>query len=95
MFLPCNLVARGRGGSKRVTSESVFTVVFAHRYQISRMDQTLGRISESLAVLLEQKDSAEAEGGSRLGLRRGRNYVPGSDTLPSYDQLSSSPSSFS
>ncbi|XP_056872193.1 potassium voltage-gated channel subfamily KQT member 1.1 [Takifugu flavidus] len=65
--------------------------------KISHMDQTLGRISESLAVLLEQKDSAEAEGGGRLGLglRRRHNYVPGSDPLPSYDQLSSSPSSFS
>lgn len=94
-MLPCNLIPRGWGGSKQVTSESVFTVVFTHRYQISHMDQTLGRISESLAVLLEQKDSAEAEGGGRLGLRRGRIYVPGSDPLPSYDQLSSSPSSFS
>ncbi|TWW67724.1 Potassium voltage-gated channel subfamily KQT member 1 [Takifugu flavidus] len=97
LLLPCNLVDQGQGGSKQVTSESVFTVVFAHRYQISHMDQTLGRISESLAVLLEQKDSAEAEGGGRLGLglRRRHNYVPGSDPLPSYDQLSSSPSSFS
>lgn len=76
-------------------SESVFSVVFACLHQISHMDQTLGRIAASLAVLLEQKDSAEADSRGRLGPRRGRNCVPGPDSLPSYDQLSSSPSSFS
>lgn len=59
------------------------------------MEQTLGRIAESLAVLLEQKDAGEAEGGGRLRPQRARHFVPSHDSLPSYDQLSSSPSSFS
>lgn len=59
------------------------------------MEQTLGRIAESLAVLLEQKDTGEAEGGGRLRPQRARHFVPSHDSLLSYDQLSSSPSSFS
>lgn len=59
------------------------------------MEQTLGRIAESLAVLLEQKDATEAEGRGRLRPQRGRRFVPSHDSLPSYEQLSSSPSSFS
>lgn len=56
------------------------------------MEQTLGRIAESLAVLLEQKDAGEAEGGGRLRPQRGRHFVPSHN---SYDQLSSTHSSFS
>lgn len=65
------------------------------------MDQTLNRISESLAFLLDQRDigggEVEGEGGGRLRRRLGRtcHVLPSQDSLPSYDQLSSSPSSFS
>lgn len=61
-----------------------------------RMDQTLNRIAESLAILLNQGDG-EGEGGGRQRPRLGRtsNVLPSQDSLPSYDQLSSSPSSFS
>lgn len=52
------------------------------------MDQTLNRIVESLAYLLEQKDAGgDGGGGSRLGPTC--NVLPSQDSLPSYDQLSS------
>ncbi|XP_036950191.1 potassium voltage-gated channel subfamily KQT member 1.1 isoform X2 [Acanthopagrus latus] len=68
--------------------------------KITQMDQTLNRIAESLTFLLDQRDVAEGEGGGRSGqgrprLRRTFAVVPSHDSLPSYDQLSSSPSSFS
>ncbi|XP_070762147.1 potassium voltage-gated channel subfamily KQT member 1.1 [Enoplosus armatus] len=65
--------------------------------KITNMDQTLNRIAESLAFLLGQKDVDGVEGGGRPRPRLGRtsNVVPSQDSLPSYDQLSSSPSSFS
>lgn len=79
---------------------AVFT--FVHKYvphlsQITQMDQTLNRIAESLTFLLDQRVVAEGEGGgrSRPRLRRTFVVVPSHDSLPSYDQLSSSPSSFS
>lgn len=61
------------------------------------MDQTLNRIAESLAFLLDHRDVGEGESGGRPRPRAGRNcsVVPSHDSLPSYDQLSSSPSSFS
>ncbi|XP_051234876.1 potassium voltage-gated channel subfamily KQT member 1.1 [Dicentrarchus labrax] len=65
--------------------------------KITHMDQTLNRVAESLAFLLDQRDVGEGEGGGRQRPRVGRvfNVVPSQDSLPSYDQLSSSPSSFS
>ncbi|XP_073321037.1 potassium voltage-gated channel subfamily KQT member 1.1 [Pagrus major] len=65
--------------------------------KITQMDQTLNRIAESLTFLLDQRDVVEGEGGGRLRPRLGRTFavVPSHDSLPSYDQLSSSPSSFS
>lgn len=64
--------------------------------KITHMDQTLNRIAESLTFLLDQKDAGEGESGGRPGTRPGRTFavVPSHDNLPSYDQLSSSPSSF-
>uniref|UniRef100_A0A3P8PJG4 Potassium voltage-gated channel subfamily KQT member 1 n=1 Tax=Astatotilapia calliptera TaxID=8154 RepID=A0A3P8PJG4_ASTCA len=56
--------------------------------KITHMDQTLNRIVESLAYLLEQKDAGgDGGGGSRLGPTC--NVLPSQDSLPSYDQLSS------
>ncbi|KAI3377396.1 hypothetical protein L3Q82_008585 [Scortum barcoo] len=65
--------------------------------KISHMDQTLSRISESLSFLLDHRDADGGEGGGRVRPRLGRtfNVLPSQDSLPSYDQLSSSPSSFS
>ncbi|KAK5935650.1 hypothetical protein CgunFtcFv8_020994 [Champsocephalus gunnari] len=69
--------------------------------KISHMDQTLNRIAESLTFLLAQRDPGDCEGGGGGGggvtVRRGRtcNVLPSQDSLPSYDQLSSSPSPFS
>ncbi|XP_033473936.2 potassium voltage-gated channel subfamily KQT member 1.1 [Epinephelus lanceolatus] len=65
--------------------------------KITHMDQTLNRIAESLTFLLDQRDAGEGDGGGRLRPRLGRtcNVLPSQDSLPSYDQLSSSPSSFS
>lgn len=64
--------------------------------KITHMDQALSRIAESLSFLLDQKDSAGGEGETRLRPRLGRtfNVLPSQDSLPSYEQLSSSPSSF-
>lgn len=64
------------------------------------MDQTLSRVAESLGRLLDHRDAGEAEadgGGGRLRPRPGRSgrLGPSPDSLPSYEQLSSSPSSFS
>lgn len=61
------------------------------------MDQTMKRIAESLASLLDQRDVDGGEGGGRARPRPGRtcNLQPRQDSLPSYEQLSSSPSSFS
>ncbi|XP_075874275.1 potassium voltage-gated channel subfamily KQT member 1.1 isoform X2 [Nelusetta ayraudi] len=69
--------------------------------KIAHMDQTLNRIAESLARLLDHRDAGEGEVGGgvsgRLRPRPGRSCsaVPSHDCLPSYEQLSSSPSSFS
>ncbi|KAI9519421.1 Potassium voltage-gated channel sub KQT member 1 [Dissostichus eleginoides] len=71
--------------------------------KISHMDQTLNRIAESLTFLLAQRDPGDCEGGGGGGggggvtVRRGRtcNVLPSQDSLPSYDQLSSSPSPLS
>uniref|UniRef100_A0A3B4UT26 Potassium voltage-gated channel subfamily KQT member 1 n=1 Tax=Seriola dumerili TaxID=41447 RepID=A0A3B4UT26_SERDU len=69
--------------------------------KITHMDQTLNRIAESLGFLLDQRDTGgsevECEGGGRPRPRLGRtsHVLPSQDSLPSYDQLSSSPSSFS
>ncbi|XP_038557647.1 potassium voltage-gated channel subfamily KQT member 1.1 [Micropterus salmoides] len=65
--------------------------------KITHMDQTLNRIAESLAFLLDQRDvdGGEGEGRQRPRLGRTSNVLPSQDSLPSYDQLSSSPSSFS
>ncbi|XP_071345459.1 potassium voltage-gated channel subfamily KQT member 1.1 isoform X1 [Trachinotus anak] len=67
--------------------------------KITHMDQTLNRIAESLVFLLDQRDveEVEGEGGGRSRPRLGRtcHVLPSQDSLPSYDQLSSSPSSFS
>ncbi|XP_067351750.1 potassium voltage-gated channel subfamily KQT member 1.1 isoform X5 [Channa argus] len=64
--------------------------------KITRMEQTLNRIAESLIVLTDQGDGG-GESGGRLRPQLGRtsNVLPSQDSLPSYDQLSSSPSSFS
>lgn len=61
------------------------------------MDQTLNRVAESLALLLDQRDAGEGEGVSKQRPRSGRTFtvLPSHDSLPSYDQLSSSPPSFS
>lgn len=65
------------------------------------MDQTLNRIAESLTFLLAQRDPGDCEGGGGGGggvtVRQGRtcNVLPSQDSLPSYDQLSSSPSPLS
>uniref|UniRef100_UPI003AB01A44 potassium voltage-gated channel subfamily KQT member 1.1 n=1 Tax=Centroberyx gerrardi TaxID=166262 RepID=UPI003AB01A44 len=65
--------------------------------KISHMDQTLSRISESLACLLDQRDAGGGEGGGRArpGIVRTYNVLPSQDSLPSYEQLSSSPPSSS
>ncbi|KAM6943266.1 potassium voltage-gated channel subfamily KQT member 1.1 [Xenentodon cancila] len=62
--------------------------------KISHMDQTLGHIAESLTLLLDQREVAAAEGVGRLRprLKWTCNVLPSQDSLPSYDQLSSSPS---
>uniref|UniRef100_A0A8C9ZL46 Potassium voltage-gated channel subfamily KQT member 1 n=1 Tax=Sander lucioperca TaxID=283035 RepID=A0A8C9ZL46_SANLU len=65
--------------------------------KITHMDQTLSRIAESLAFVLSQRNVGEGEGGGGPRPRPGRtfNVLPSQDSLPSYDQLSSSPSPFS
>ena len=70
--------------------------------QITHMDQTLNSICQSLTFLLEHRDAGEGEeggggGGSRPRPRLRHNFsvAPSHESLPSYEQLSSSPSSFS
>ncbi|XP_018538884.1 potassium voltage-gated channel subfamily KQT member 1.1 isoform X2 [Lates calcarifer] len=69
--------------------------------KITHMDRTLNRIAESLASLLDQRDAGGredgGEGGGRLRpqLRQTCNILHSQDSLPSYDQLSPSPPSFS
>ncbi|XP_069383102.1 potassium voltage-gated channel subfamily KQT member 1.1 isoform X2 [Paralichthys olivaceus] len=65
--------------------------------KITHMDQTLKHIAESLSFLRDQRDVGGGEGGDRQRPRLGRscNVLPSQDSLPSYDQLSSSPSSLS
>jgi len=62
------------------------------------MDHSLNRIVESLTVLMGQRDAAEGEGGGGPRPRPAStftcNVLPSQDSLPSYDQLSSSHSSF-
>ncbi|XP_061565218.1 potassium voltage-gated channel subfamily KQT member 1.1 isoform X3 [Cololabis saira] len=62
--------------------------------KITHLDQTLGHIAESLTLLLEQKEVGVAEGVGRLRprLKRTCNVLPSQDSLPSYEQLSASPS---
>ncbi|KAF3832958.1 hypothetical protein F7725_026623 [Dissostichus mawsoni] len=65
--------------------------------KISHMDQTLNRIAESLTFLLAQRDPGDCEGGGEGRGRRGDSKARKDlqDSLPSYDQLSSSPSPLS
>ncbi|XP_060924363.1 potassium voltage-gated channel subfamily KQT member 1.1 [Limanda limanda] len=66
--------------------------------KITHVDQTLKRIAESLSFLRDQRDAGGGEGGDRPRPqpRRSSNVAPpGQDSLPSYEQLSSSPSSVS
>ncbi|KAM3625688.1 uncharacterized protein V6R79_016099 [Siganus canaliculatus] len=64
--------------------------------KITHMDKTLNHIAESLTLLLDHRDVSEAEGGGRAKPRFVHNFtvVPSQDSLPSYDQLSSSPSPY-
>ncbi|KAM7405782.1 hypothetical protein PAMP_000209 [Pampus punctatissimus] len=61
--------------------------------KITHMDQTLNRLAESLSFLLDQRDVGGGEGGGRTRARLGQtsNVLRSQDSLPSYDQLSSSP----
>lgn len=65
--------------------------------QISHMDQTLTLIMESLTFLLDQRESGggESRGRSRPRLKRTGNVLPSQESLPTYEQLSSSPSPLS
>ncbi|XP_034437392.1 potassium voltage-gated channel subfamily KQT member 1.1 isoform X1 [Hippoglossus hippoglossus] len=65
--------------------------------KITHMDQTLKRIAESLSFPRDQRDVGGGEGGDRPRPQPGRssNVLSGQDSLPSYEQLSSSPSSIS
>lgn len=63
--------------------------------KITHMEQTLNRIAESLAFVLDQRGAGGDEGRLRARLGRTNTVLPSQDSLPSYDQLSSSPSSFS
>lgn len=58
-----------------------------HRMEdrMSHMEQTLGRICDSMRLLLDQKGIPEAEGSSQ-------QPVPSQDSLPSYEQLTGGPS---
>uniref|UniRef100_A0A8C2W9E7 Potassium voltage-gated channel subfamily KQT member 1 n=1 Tax=Cyclopterus lumpus TaxID=8103 RepID=A0A8C2W9E7_CYCLU len=68
--------------------------------KITHMDHSLNRIAESLTFLMDQRDAGEGEGGGGGGrprpprLGRTCDVLSGQDSLPSYDQLSSSHSSF-
>ncbi|KAM7424563.1 hypothetical protein PAMA_000759 [Pampus argenteus] len=61
--------------------------------KITHMDQTLHRLAESLSLLLDHRDVGGGEGGGRTRARLGQttNVLRSQDSLPSYDQLSSSP----
>ncbi|XP_036072444.1 potassium voltage-gated channel subfamily KQT member 1.1 [Oryzias melastigma] len=65
--------------------------------KISHMDQTLTLIMESLTFLLDQRESggSESRGRSRPRLKRTGNVLPSQESLPTYEQLSSSPSPLS
>uniref|UniRef100_A0A3P9JXA9 Potassium voltage-gated channel subfamily KQT member 1 n=1 Tax=Oryzias latipes TaxID=8090 RepID=A0A3P9JXA9_ORYLA len=65
--------------------------------KISHMDQTLTLIMESLTFLLDQRESGggESRGRSRPRLKRTGNVLPNQESLPTYEQLSSSPSPLS
>ncbi|KAF6719034.1 Potassium voltage-gated channel subfamily KQT member 1 [Oryzias melastigma] len=65
--------------------------------KISHMDQTLTLIMESLTFLLDQRESGggESRGRSRPRLKRTGNVLPSQESLPTYEQLSSSPSPLS
>ncbi|RVE74200.1 hypothetical protein OJAV_G00019680 [Oryzias javanicus] len=62
--------------------------------KISHMDQTLTLIMESLTFLLDQRESGggESRSRSRPRLKRTGNVLPSQESLPTYEQLSSSPS---
>nr|XP_040060236.1 potassium voltage-gated channel subfamily KQT member 1.1 isoform X1 [Gasterosteus aculeatus aculeatus] len=62
--------------------------------KITHMDHTLNRIAESLTSVLHRRDGPEGEGGPRpRPPGRSRDVLPSRDSLPSYEQLSSSPPS--
>lgn len=65
-------------------SNSVGSRLHRMEEQMSHMEQTLGRISESLRLLLGQRGAPEAEGGPRVAL-------PSQDIPPSYEQLTVGP----
>lgn len=61
--------------------------------KITHLDQSINRMAESLSLLLDQRDVHEGEGRPRPRLVQTSNVLRSQDSLPSYDQLSSSPSS--
>ncbi|XP_041835968.1 potassium voltage-gated channel subfamily KQT member 1.1 isoform X2 [Melanotaenia boesemani] len=91
LFQTCSDRARDKGNN------SIGSRLNRMEEKITHMDQTLTRITESLTLLLDQMEVGVGEGKCRLRprLRRTCNVLPCQDSLPSYDQLSSSPSSFS
>ncbi|KAM7015309.1 potassium voltage-gated channel subfamily KQT member 1.1 isoform 2-T2 [Tautogolabrus adspersus] len=60
--------------------------------KIANLDQTMNRIAGSLSLLLDQRGVHEGEGGGRQKPQLGQtlNAPPSQDSLPHYDQLSSS-----
>lgn len=58
--------------------------------KITHMEQTLNHITDSLHLLLDQRDTNRARGDTE----HTSNVLPSQDNLPTYDQLSPSPASF-
>lgn len=66
--------------SKDKGTNSIGSRLHRMEERMSHMEQSLGQISQSLRLLLGQRDPAEAEGGPRVAL-------PTQDIPPSYEQL--------
>ncbi|XP_061743253.1 potassium voltage-gated channel subfamily KQT member 1.1 isoform X3 [Nerophis ophidion] len=84
----------GADGARDRGNNSIGTRLSRMEDKITNMDLMLKRIANSLTSLLDQRDASGVGGGGGLRLQPGQtsNVLHGQDSLPSYEQLTLSPS---
>ncbi|XP_061889099.1 potassium voltage-gated channel subfamily KQT member 1.1 isoform X2 [Entelurus aequoreus] len=81
----------GADGARDRGNNSIGTRLSRMEDKMTNMDLMLKRIANSLTSLLDQRDASGVEGGGSLRLQT-TNVLHNQDSLPSYEQLTLSPS---